>query len=246
MKSQPSKDLACYFNTLRIKPHGESNYRYRDGDIIVNYGGSTPRSFPIHINQTEAVQKAINKLWAWDTFNHGRVPTVCYTDDRGIAEEWLESGVPVYARETLHGFGGTGIRVFLNREDLDRYEPNNSTTFTKGFPTHREFRVLVVGSKAVQVSEKMKRRGTTPNPFIRNHAGWVFVRNDLRPYPETIKEDSIKAVQCLGLDFGGVDIAIDSSNNTCVFEVNTAPGLSGSAVSKLGDAIKQLVGSRGL
>ena len=95
------------------------------------------------------------------------------------------------------------------------------------------------------VSEKKKRQGTNPDRLVRSHGDWVFCRNNLAPYPDTIKQQAIAAVQALGLDFGGVDIALDTEHNTCVFEVNTAPGLTGTAVEILADALKAEIERRG-
>lgn len=97
----------------------------------------------------------------------------------------------------------------------------------------------------VFLKEKKKRQGTDPDRYIRNHGDWVFCEQDLRPYPESVTEVSVKAVQVLGLDFGGVDVVLDKERREAhILEVNSAPGLTGSSVWKVGEAIKDAISRR--
>ena len=226
--------------SYRIRPVN-SRYVWRPHHRVVNWGRSHV-SFPVALNQAEAVQAAINKQRTWDRLSCRGIGTVSYRVDTPSAREWLNSGVVLYYRETLTGHGGNGIRVFHTVAELDEARLPLYATYTKRFPVHREFRCTVVRDEIVLVSEKKKRTGVEADQYVRNHAGgWVFCRNDLNPYPEAIKEQSIAAIKALGLDFGGVDIAIDKENNTCVFEVNTAPGVEGSAVQLLAAALERAV-----
>lgn len=238
------KELAHELGAKRILHRG-SNYRFRSFHRVVNWGNSCPSPYPIWLNQPEAVARAVNKLTTWDLLSARGVPTVDYTNDPAMAQEWVDSGLLVYGRETLTGFGGRGISVFRRGDSVlgERADTGTNGTinhWTKGFPTHREFRVVVVGGNAVVVREKKKRRGTNPDMAVRSHGDWVFCINDLQPYPDTLTGDSIRAVMALGLDIGGVDIALDRQGNTCVLEVNTAPSLTGTSVLKVAEAIRLL------
>lgn len=238
LSSKGAKGVANELNIKRIKPV-HSRYRYRSGDKVINWGRGHC-SFPVVLNQPEAVTFAVNKRRAWDRFHDRGVPTVESTRDRETASAWLLCGSRVYRRETLTGHGGRGVSVLSGDEGVRSiWNDNQSYTYTKGFPTNREFRVHVVGDNAVSVLEKKKRRGTNPDPLIRSHGDWVFCCNNLDSYPEVVKEQAIAAVKALGLDFGGVDIALDCGNNVCVFEVNSAPGLEGTSVRLFAEALKR-------
>jgi glutathione synthase/RimK-type ligase-like ATP-grasp enzyme len=50
---------------------------------------------------------------------------------------------------------------------------------------------------------------------------------------------AIKATKAIGLDFSGVDIALDKEDNVCVFECNSAPWLSGRVAEELANQIKK-------
>lgn len=243
LSSKGAKGVANELGIKRIKPVS-SRYRYRSGDKIVNWGrGEVP--FPVTLNQPEAVHNAVNKRRAFRLFNDRGVATVDSTTDRNVAEEWLQAGFFVYARETITGHGGRGIRVLSGHSGIRSLrEIVHCELYTKGFPTNREFRVHVVGDQAISVLEKKQRNGTNPDPFIRSHGDWVFCRNNLASYPEAVKEQAVAAVKALGLDFGGVDIALDCEDNVCVFEVNSAPGLEGTSTVLFANALKDLLEER--
>ena len=67
---------------------------------------------------------------------------------------------------------------------------------------------------------------TRPDMIIKsNTRGWKFSRVALNRAPANLRQTAINAINALGLNFGAVDMAIDTDDNTFVIEVNTAPGL---------------------
>lgn len=180
---------------------------------------------------------AVDKRQAYLAFQRAGVPTVAHTDNPQVACEWLQSGVLVYGRTTTIGSGGEGITLLRDLAGLEQGQ-HTCRLYTAQFPTHREFRIHVAFRVVIEILEKKKRRGTNPDRLIRSHGDWVFCRHDLRPYPETLGRTAVAAVAALGLDFGGVDIALDRQGNPCVFEVNTAPGIEGTSLRKYADAFR--------
>ena len=78
-----------------------------------------------------------------------------------------------------------------------------------------------------------------PSRYIRNHKqGWVFVREGVE-LPQEVKEEAVRAIKSLSLDFGAVDICYTSSGEACVFEVNTAPGIMNTSVERYAEAIRK-------
>lgn len=234
---QGAKDLAEGLNGQRIKCEG-STYRYREGDIVINWGFAGTFDGRITYNQPEAIRNASDKRRSFRLFNDHNVPTLRWTTSQGAADIWGRGGSRVYGR-TASGMAGEGIVV---------YEPNTAVgvheLYTEGFATKREFRVHVVGGKAVHTMEKKKVRDYegTPDPLVRSHRrGWVFCIRNLDPIPTTVQQAAVRAVQALGLDFGGVDIGLDVRNNVVVFEVNTAPGLEGSTIPAYINRFKEMI-----
>ena len=100
-----------------------------------------------------------------------------------------------------------------------------------------EYRVHVFKDKVIDVQQKRKRIGAIGNG-VRNHAnGWIYARAEIAPSEELLSS-ARRAVNLLGLDFGAVDIGhrlID--NKLFVFEINTAPGITGTTLDNYAKAI---------
>lgn len=92
-----------------------SSYRYRDGHTIINWGNSRRPSWmtadvPV-LNKPEAVAVASDKLETLDLLEDTGVPTVEFTTDVTIAQDWVDIGNKVFVRHELHGHSGAGIEV---------------------------------------------------------------------------------------------------------------------------------------
>jgi len=98
-----------------------SKYRYRDGHVVINWGNSR-RPAVLEgadiLNEPEAVAIATNKLTAFGALEENGVPTVPFTTEKEIAEEWLQEGHKVFVRNELTGHSGEGIEVV----EADGYE----------------------------------------------------------------------------------------------------------------------------
>ncbi len=106
-----------------------------------------------------------------------------------------------------------------------------------------EYRLHVFDGRVIDIQQKRKRRGI-PNEEIdyqiRNTAsGWVYCRDDV-DCPDSCSALAIRAVAALGLDFGAVDIGYNRHTQTpCVYEVNTAPGLEGTTLTRYYEALER-------
>lgn len=85
--------------------------------------------------------------------------------------------------------------------------------------------------------QKRRQNGTDDPGVVRTEEnGWVFCRQNV-VLPEKAAAECLKAAVALGLDFGGVDVLWNKpSGKATVLEINTAPGIFGSGVKKVGDA----------
>ena len=98
-------------------------------------------------------------------------------------------------------------------------------------PKKSEYRVHVLGDKAINVSQKIHSPSAIEeNRFIHPHVwskerGWTLQTiedNELT----TIKELAIRAIEALDYDFGAVDIILGNDNKFYILEVNSAPRLN--------------------
>lgn len=86
---------------------------------------------------------------------------------------------------------------------------------------------------------------TLPDLLVKsNKRGWCFKNVKLENVDESLKENAIKAVKTVGLDFGAVDCAIDFDGNAYVIEVNTGPGLQGSTLDVYLDSFTKYIKSK--
>jgi hypothetical protein len=79
-----------------------------------------------------------------------------------------------------------------------------------------------------------------PSSIVRsNRRGWRFSRvaHELSAF-DNICSAAVSATALIGVDFGAVDIGTDHSERTFVYEVNSAPGLEGSALSAWVEAFR--------
>lgn len=232
--SNGAKELARAIGALRIK-HTGSRYRQRPTDVVINWGASECPLNPT-FNQPDAVRRASDKLLACEALeNHDSINGLEYTTDRGQAQLWIEDGRKVVCRTLLRANSGRGIVLAETADQLV-----DAPLYTKYIPKQEEYRLHVVCGEVIDVQRKARSREVPDedvNWQIRNHGnGFVFVREGVE-VPDVAKDMAVAAVECLGLDFGAVDMIYNSwRDQYYVLEVNTAPGLEGTTLERYAEA----------
>ena len=231
--SSSAKALA---NGLRVK-RVRSTYEPRRNDVIINWGRSSPITYVrthLDLNNHEAIALACNKLKTFLTLDGQEfLPDWC--TNKLNASAWITEGHKVYCRQSLTGHSGSGIVIASGIDELV-----TAPLYTKATKHKHEFRVHVFKDTVIDVQQKRRRIGYDgPDTGIRNHSnGYIYARSTV-DYPDSLLSSSIKAVQLLGLDFGAVDIGYrERDGKVFVFEVNTAPGLTGTTLEKYVQAFK--------
>lgn len=236
LTSSSGKALSKHLGVLRITPRQER--RYDNFGMIINWGSSEEKYNGEYFNSPHAVAVACNKLEAAERFREAGVPQPDYTTDRGVAEEWLTDGHTVVERHLLRGNSGRGI-VLVTPDGAGVL--SDAPLYTKYIRKSTEFRVHVFGGQVIDYQEKKRRHDVADgdvNWQVRNHGnGFCYARSDV-DLPSVVQDSSLLAVDCLGLDFGAVDVGYNSRRDRCrVYEVNTAPGLEGSTLDAYRDAL---------
>ncbi len=228
--SNGGRDLIKGLNGKRIKNVG-SKYRYRNGDIVINWGSThTPFDIP-YINPPRAVAIACSKTRTFETLKQAGIPVPDCTGDPNTALAWNKVG-RILGRDLDNGSRGRGIAVYHK----GTYKNENHKFFVKYFKKEREFRFHVVGGEIIHVSEKLRGpefNENNNNKYVRSHdRGWIlgFHHFENNPYPTEGLNSIILAVNALGLHFGAVDCGWNKEKGYCVFEVNTAPGIEGTTL----------------
>lgn len=236
--------------TRCFKVFPNKQYKPRQAHTIINWGsGSTPQwiidygnRFPFAqlniLNWPAKVGAASNKLTAFRLMQEAGVSIPEFTTDRETAGNWINDGVTVVARSKLQGHSGDGIIIC----SLENSEWPRVPLYVKYIKKKHEYRVHVFNGEVIDIQQKRKKQEVANEEVdyqVRNHAnGWVYCRDNLNP-PPSVLSDATSAVAALGLDFGAVDIIWNEHQSTSyVLEVNTAPGLEGTTLTKYVEAIK--------
>jgi len=257
MGSEGASNLAAGMRALRIKREG-SRYKHRPDNVIINWGcPERPPHIPedaLVLNRFEAVAIASNKLKAFKAFSDSGVSAPYSTESHETAIQLVKDGRTLVARTVLNGHGGKGI-VLIDSVAKFVMAP----LYTVYIPKKSEYRVHVIGGKVVDVTRKVLREDHPDkegiNWKIRNHDnGFIFTRAnknflnrdgvprlEIDCCPQSVKREASRAVAALGLDFGAVDIIWNQKNESAyVLEVNTAPGISETAVNIYSDVLRYM------
>jgi len=82
----------------------------------------------------------------------------------------------------------------------------------------------------------------SPDLIIKsNTRGYKFSSLKLENVNKGLASECIKAVEALGLQFGAVDCVLDTEDNPWVIEVNTGPGLEGTAFKNYVNAFADVI-----
>lgn len=225
----------------RLKlPH--SRFRPRPNDVIVNWGSSTrPFQNANYINKPELVNVASSKLASLRKMKEAGVNVPDFTTSRETVAGWLANGKRALARTLDRASGGRGIIMCENPSSIPQ-----AGLYTLYIPKKYEYRVHVWRGQVLDIQQKKKRLNFPEAQFngqIRNFdRGWIFARDGVAA-PQDVLDQSVAAVRALGLDFGAVDVGYtEKTQKATVYEVNTAPGVEGTTLSKYAAKIKEVRG----
>jgi hypothetical protein len=89
---------------------------------------------------------------------------------------------------------------------------------------------------------RLVKEAVLPDRIVRsNKRGWKFSSVQLNNVPTALKNAAIKAVGVSGLDFGAVDCAMSADSTAFIIEINSGPGLQGTALQKYVDAFTEKI-----
>ena len=227
-------------NVLRLKRNGTSNFRGRNGDTIINWG-FRGNFGPIRgdanlLNIPSAIHNASNKLRCFNKLiydcNYRDIPQV-WTNGNEIPR----TSFPVYCRTKVGSSQGRGIVVANSPEELVDAPLYTQGVGGKEYRFHVwNGRVIFTQQKKRMSSERLAEEGIeSANEMVRNHKnGYIFACNSVDPVDQNVIDAATRAVNCLDLYFGAVDMRVENKydeeqdeeyQKPYLLEVNTAPGL---------------------
>jgi hypothetical protein len=232
---------------------------------IVRLGSTTPtptdKQF-IEVNTIQAIQNSANKLLMKQCFAAADVKTALWwTYDRtvetmpethtfnvGNTEESVtlaQISFPLVAKH-IYGSRGTGNYLLKTPDDFIRWVNGKTLSnyiFEKYYSYNREYRLHVTQAGVFYTCRKLLRPDVPADQrWFRNdsNCNWIVEENESFDRPtnwDAIVAESVKALNAVGLDFGAVDVKVQSASRDSkkkgtivrenpefiVIEINSAP-----------------------
>lgn len=248
--SEGAKNLKEALGIQRIK-NERSKFVGGPGKTVINWG-STEVPLEVRkcriINIPTAVQGVANKLTFFQRISrHERGILPPWTTDQKEAVAWAAGGHTVCARTILNGHSARGL-VLMEKDNPRGFV--KAPLYTRYVKKQEEYRVHVAMGEVIDVqrktlnkerAEEIKNAGQEINWKVRNlENGFIYQRNNVHPGANVL-DVALKAVRYSELDFGAVDIVVDSGTKQAfVLEINSAPGLEGTTVENYANVFRRL------
>lgn len=136
-------------------------------------------------------------------------PTTFFTESRTLAGRFVIEHHKAVSKP-VYGFDGVGIHLVTKEEELG--EP--PYYLQEYILNDRDFRVFVIGDRAVGAIMRVSDHLTH-----NIHQGGCGSAIEI---PRQMEEIAVRAAQCVGVDYGGVDLLINNDSYV-VLEVNGTP-----------------------
>lgn len=173
----------------------------------------------------------VDKVTQFQQFAANNVSCPKFTTDPAqipTLEEFKDQKIVV--RKLTNSSSGNGIEIISLNDPVPR-----APLYTQYIPKKKEFRVHVFNNKAIDVTEKRKRKGHegVRDTHVRNlQNGYVFCRDGISE-PSDLRSLAVAAVQAIGRTQGAVDIIFNERlGRSYVLEVNSCPGMEGTTLNR--------------
>ena len=207
-------------NIFVIRNDSNNINQIRTDDLVIRWGCTSNINTDSVINTSMAIHEVNNKLEFRRLLNeHELCPATafnCPTPDFPF---------PVIIRPSRHA-QGRNLQVCNTEEELlnSRIRLRGNYYVSELINKVAEYRVFVAHGRAVWVANKIPGN---PEDVAWNVArGGRFENVRWYDWPLKAVKTSIEAFNLTSLDFGGVDVMVDSGGNCFVLEINSAPSLT--------------------
>ena len=191
----------------------------KDIKYLIRWGcslGSVPAGIR-EINSKEALMLVIDKLKSLNVLNKAKLGIPRLYDYKNIS-------FPCIIRPINH-MRQEEFLICYTRNDFPM-EIGSGYYITELFLKKFDYRIFIFRNIFIRgYVWKPRPDFKNPSEVIRtDDFGWKM--HQTTDIPRKVIIESFKAVEALKLDFGGVDIGIDSTGKTAIYEINSAPYLN--------------------
>jgi glutathione synthase/RimK-type ligase-like ATP-grasp enzyme len=233
---------------------------------IVRLGSTTPsEDNRVELNSVEAIKNSSSKSRMKKCFTEGKVQTAIFIQPKSKDEvlkffkEHQETGIVLKSHFGSRGNGNTLVRT---KEELDKWINQNGNNLgsyivEKFYNYSREYRLHIDKNGCFYTCRKMLKGDAPPEKrWYRNNDNsvWIMDNNPQFDKPvnwDKVVEQSVKALKSCKLDFGAVDLRIQSAKDGkgkvrqepdfIVVEINSAPSFGEVTLEKYLERIPQLL-----
>lgn len=218
----------------------------------------------IEINTVQAIKNSANKLLMKQAFKRGNVRTALWYTMRGgrlydeINEKLInidDLDFPIIAKSN-YGSRGKGNTKLDSAQALRTYIAGKSNLngyiFERFYNFAREYRLHVTEDGCFYTCRKLMKNDTPDDKkWFKNDQNcvWAMENNPAFDRPHNWNEvvnESVKALKAVGLDFGAVDLRIQSNKQSqhpsfIVVEINSAPSFGNVTEQKYKEMLPKLL-----
>jgi len=228
---------------------------------VIRFGSTTEvENTTVEINSIEAVKNSSSKIKMKECFTGNNVKTADWYVYDALSSTFIKSDLSRSSVEDLpypiiskSEFGSRNqgnkkhdtvesLREWLVGKNLSNY------IFEKYYNYTREYRLHVSQNGCFYTCRKMLKEGTPDeDKWYRNdeHCVWILEDNKLFDKPvnwDNIVEESVKALNAVGLDIGAIDLRIQGAKDSkerirenpdfIIVEINSAPSFGDITIGK--------------
>ncbi len=235
--------------------------------VVVRFGSTTISNANIEVNTIEAVKNSSDKLKMKNKFLEADVRTPIwftfyknYNFFNCITKEIVNfenMPFPIIAKRRF-GSRNNGNEKIDNATDLNSFLNKhsgelNNFIFERFYNFNKEYRLHVTKDGVFYSCRKMIKNNTPDeHKWFKNNLNcvWILEKNELFDKPDNwdyIVNESVKALNAVGLDFGAVDVRVQSNNKFPAFviiEINSAPSFGEITAEKYKEILPKIINKK--
>lgn len=233
----------------------------------------------VQLNTIEAIKNSASKLRMKTCFTKKEVKTaewyilesttngnlkIILNGNPELKHELTKSTLPYpLIGKHIYGSRGRGNNLIQNEEELNEWLKGKTLSnyiIEKYYNFVREYRLHVSKNGCFYTCRKMLKRDTPDEKKFQRHDDncvWIVEENELFDKPvnwEDIVKESIKALESTGLDFGAIDLRVQSAKDSkgnkrespefIIVEINSAPSMGDITIIKYNEELPKLINSK--
>jgi glutathione synthase/RimK-type ligase-like ATP-grasp enzyme len=209
-------------------------------DVVIRYGCATQlRPLVNIINPARGILLASNKLESKKRLITNNIKSI------PVIKADFTTYKKIVGRPIKHS-RGRKFFVCTSQEEVVRAKRKGAAYWMPYIEKHHEYRVHVAHGKVLLVQQKVNRLTQSTHFHCWNHhCGFVFEVIGWDRIPKGLCPLAVEAVECIGLDFGAVDV-LHGSNGMMICEINTAPRLESYPANRYANYFDLLISRNGI